>query len=247
MNMIKKHNDGKDPRSKIQAPEKLQNPSSNLVDDPGGNDGARNAGNAAAGPPDTRPRPCCCGQAAALQEKSVERTEVANTGMEGWRTGRLGRKPRCDSPLRRLPAEAQAQIMERLETSTLEEVRRALGEAGVAVTVKTLSKFRRWYLGRVESEVGRVREMVDNVAALKEVAGDGMMAEMTEEKMFRFVQQALCVKAFKEKDNEGFARLFRLWLERRKGALEARKLQAYEIRNPTAGAEKPESQGAIFK
>jgi hypothetical protein len=124
-----------------------------------------------------------------------------------------------------LSKEQQELIIQRLEKSSLRQVSQELEGLGIKATFATLSKFRRWYLTRSEAQFVRMREMIGQMEALRAAAEPGASPVVDEEKMFQLAHQALSTQAFMDQDFDGFARMYKVWLERRRADLEKRKAE----------------------
>jgi hypothetical protein len=139
-------------------------------------------------------------------------------------TGGVRRKSRSDSPLRTLPPETQAEIVEWMKTLALREISRRLAEAGIRVLPPALSKFRRWYLEGADAQMRRAEALVDQLEALKQaIRGDGG-TKLGADDLFRLAYQMMIARALKQGDTAALARLHRMWTDGRR----------LELQQPTA-------------
>jgi hypothetical protein len=104
------------------------------------------------------------------------------------------RKPRPDSPLRMLPEERQAAIMEMLEDKSYAQVRKSLAKDGLVVSENALSKFRSWWLLREQ-----FKEMSDTTDTLVELKKQEQ-PDLTPEELFNYGQQVFGTLAVKSQN-----------------------------------------------
>jgi hypothetical protein len=136
----------------------------------------------------------------------------------------LTRKPRCDSPLRQLPEPRQAEVVERLKTNTLAVVRDQLALTGVEVSLSSLSKFRTWYLKRMEERTTRVTEMLADMEALCGLAKGRNMAGVTDAQIAKLTVRYLSIRALANRDSMAWARVHGMRLKGEQFKLQKRRM-----------------------
>jgi len=132
------------------------------------------------------------------------------------------KKPRANSPLRTLPEERQAAIIERLKTGSRDEVRKWLAEDGFKTSTGALSEFWSWWHLRQQFQQNQsdVDTLLENLRKQEPA--------LSEEKLFAYGQQVFSVLAMKNEDAKDWARIQMLRLNDQRTALEARRIAILE-------------------
>ena len=139
-------------------------------------------------------------------------------------------KTRADSPLRSLPEERQAEIVDRLDgtngqpVQTYAAVRQWLAEGGFHCTENALARFRTWHLLRQQRERNAefARELV---AQLREDS-----PELSPERLFNYGEQVFARLAIESQDAKEWARIQLVQQRQRKLEIEDRKATIMEGR-----------------
>ena len=149
----------------------------------------------------------------------------------------IGRKPRCDSPLRTLPEPFQARIMELLALNSYRRIRQWLAQQGIRTTELTLIRFRRWYLQRhQQSDLAKSCDLI--LAGIQR----GNSA-LTPEQVFNYGHSVWSLLALKNADLPTWNAAQKSWLQagqekRKERSLALREEKARLARSrPAAGKE----------
>jgi hypothetical protein len=113
----------------------------------------------------------------AKKHKTTRQTSgsTPGSGVKSTKLFCLERKPRRDSPLRKLPAERQRQIIASLEILSQKDVIAGLLQTDhIEVSSSALSHFRKWYLARSQALdeliLARIQSVADQYAATTPLA-----------------------------------------------------------------------------
>ena len=136
----------------------------------------------------------------------------------------LTRKPRCDSPLRQLPEPRQAEIVEQLKTTSLAGVRTGLAATGVKTSLSSLSKFRSWYLKRMEQRTTRVTEMLADMEAICRMARGRNMSGVTDAQLTKLTVRYLSIRALADRDSVAWVRVHGLRIKGERVKLQKRRM-----------------------
>ncbi len=146
-----------------------------------------------------------------------------------------GRKPRGDSPLRRLAPERQDALMEYLETHTLKETKAWLAEQGVETSISALGAYR-----AAEEMRERAREEEAGVEVfLEELRRE--RPDLTEEEVFACGQMQFALRALRKGDDMAWSRAQRLRLSQARLNLEDRRVELIEKKGQDADQPTPYS------
>jgi hypothetical protein len=132
------------------------------------------------------------------------------------------KKPRSNSPLRTLPDERQAAIIERLKTGSRDDVRKWLAEDGFTTSTGALSEFWSWWHLRQQFKQNQsdVETLLDNLRKQEPT--------LSEEKLFAYGQRVFSVLAVKNEDAKDWARIQSVGLEGKRIAGLERKVTVAE-------------------
>ncbi len=154
-----------------------------------------------------------------MKENAENDQEAVVTKEEAMRAAILtkARKPRCDSPLRGLAWDRQREIVQRLQqgfglNAMVQELKT---QDDVTVSMSALSKFCRWFQARERQFREQVQEGKRHQQEGRELVTEGPSgAEM--KRFYQFANLTAGMRAFKEGDWEGLARMERLFIALRR-------------------------------
>jgi hypothetical protein len=132
------------------------------------------------------------------------------------------RKPRSDSPLRTLPEERQAQVIELMKQNSIPETRKQLMKDGLTVSTGALSDFYSWWHLRQQ-----FKQNQSDVSTLLEQLKTAQPA-MSEEQLFNYGQQLFGLLAVKNQDAESWT-----WIQKTRQKQEELQIERQKFRRET--------------
>jgi hypothetical protein len=129
------------------------------------------------------------------------------------------KKPNANSPLQMLPAERQAQIIEWLNTRSIEDTRKQLLADGFKTSSGALSEFRSWWelRQRLKRNESRVQAWLEDKAKRE--------PSIPTEQLTAYGQEMFTLLAMDQEDSKEFVRVQKLILAREQLKLDLDKFQ----------------------